>query len=294
MANKKINIGGYEITENSRPYMIAEIGINHNGDIDIAKKLMDAANATGWHSVKYQKRTPELAVPEAQKNQPKSTPWGDMTYLEYKYRVEFEKPQYDIIDAYCKDKGMAWSASPWDLPSLEFLLQYDIPYIKIASASNGRDSMVRAAAESKVPVIMSTGMTQMEEIDHAVEILEKYGNGDYILMHTNSAYPAPVGDLNLRMINTLKERYDCLVGYSGHEANLEPTIAAVVLGACAIERHVTLSHDMWGSDQKASLEVHAMDMLNKRIQMVYDSLGDGVKYMSEAEAKQREKLRTTD
>ncbi|MBR6316225.1 MAG: N-acetylneuraminate synthase family protein [Lachnospiraceae bacterium] len=294
MANKKINIGGYEITESSRPYMIAEIGINHNGDIDIAKKLMDAANATGWHSVKYQKRTPELAVPEAQKSQPKSTPWGDMTYLEYKYRVEFEKPQYDIIDAYCKDKGMAWSASPWDLPSLEFLLQYDVPYIKIASASNGRDSMVRAAAESKVPVIMSTGMTQMEEIDHAVEILEKYGNGDYILMHTNSAYPAPVGDLNLRMIQTLKDRFDCLVGYSGHEANLEPTIAAVVLGACVIERHVTLSHEMWGSDQKASLEVHAMDMLNKRIQVVYDSLGDGVKYMSESEAAQRKKLRTTD
>ena len=294
MANKKINIGGYEITENSRPYMIAEIGINHNGDIDIAKKLMDAANATGWHSVKYQKRTPELAVPEAQKSQPKSTPWGDMTYLEYKYRVEFEKPQYDIIDAYCKDKGMAWSASPWDLPSLEFLLQYDIPYIKIASASNGRDSMVRAAAESKVPAIMSTGMTQMEEIDHAVEILEKYGNGNYILMHTNSAYPAPVGDLNLRMIQTLKDRFDCLVGYSGHEANLEPTIAAVVLGACVIERHVTLSHEMWGSDQKASLEVHAMDMLNKRIQVVYDSLGDGVKYMSDSEAAQRKKLRTTD
>ncbi|MCR4691273.1 MAG: N-acetylneuraminate synthase family protein [Lachnospiraceae bacterium] len=294
MANKKINIGGYEITENSRPYMIAEIGINHNGDINIAKKLMDAANATGWHSVKFQKRTPELAVPEAQKNQPKSTPWGDMTYLEYKYKVEFEKPEYDIIDAYCKDKGMGWSASPWDLPSLEFLLQYDIPYIKIASASNGRDSMLRAAAESKVPVIMSTGMTETAEVDHAVEILEKYGNGDYILLHTNSAYPAPVGDLNLRMINTLRKRYDCLVGYSGHEANLEPTIAAAVLGACVIERHVTLSHDMWGSDQKASLEVHAMDMLNKRIGAVYDALGDGVKYMSEAEKKQREKLRTTD
>ena len=294
MANKRISIGGYEITENSRPYMIAEIGINHNGDINIAKRLMDAANATGWHSVKFQKRTPELAVPEAQKNQPKSTPWGDMTYLEYKYKVEFEKPEYDIIDAYCKDKGMAWSASPWDLPSLEFLLKYDIPYIKIASASNGRDSMLRAAAESRVPVIMSTGMTEMEEIDHAVEILEKYGNGDYILMHTNSAYPAPVGDLNLRMIETLKKRFDCLVGYSGHEANLEPTIAAVVLGACAIERHVTLSHEMWGSDQKASLEVHAMDMLCKRIQAVCDSLGDGVKYMSEAEAAQRKKLRTTD
>ena len=192
MANKEIHIGDYVISETSRPYMIAEIGINHNGDINIAKKLMDAANATGWNNVKYQKRTPELAVPEAQKSVPKSTPWGDMTYLEYKYRVEFEKPEYDIIDAYCKDKGMTWSASPWDMPSLEFLLQYDVPYIKIASASNGRDEMIAEAAKSGKPVILSTGMTTMDEIDHAVEVLEKNGHGDYILMHTNSAYPAPV------------------------------------------------------------------------------------------------------
>jgi N-acetylneuraminate synthase len=272
--------------------MIAEIGINHNGDIDIAKKLMDAANATGWNSVKFQKRTPELAVPEAQKSVMRDTPWGRMTYLEYKYRVEFEKPQYDVIDAYCKDKGLSWSASPWDMPSLEFLLKYDVPYIKVASASNGRDEMIAEAAKSGKPVILSTGMTTMEEVDHAVEVLEKNGHGDYILLHTNSAYPAPVGDLNLRMIQTLKERFDCLVGYSGHEANLEPTIAAVVLGACVIERHVTLSHEMWGSDQKASLEVNAMDMLNKRIRDVHKALGTGVKYMSESEAAQRKKLRT--
>ena len=214
MANKEIHIGDYVISETSRPYMIAEIGINHNGDINIAKKLMDAANATGWNNVKYQKRTPELAVPEAQKSVPKSTPWGDMTYLEYKYRVEFEKPEYDIIDAYCKDKGMTWSASPWDMPSLEFLLQDDVPYIKIASASNGRDEMIAEAAKSGKPVILSTGMTTMDEIDHAVEVLEKNGHGDYILMHTNSAYPAPVKDLNMRMIQTLKYRFDCLVGYS--------------------------------------------------------------------------------
>ena len=292
MANKEIKIGDFVINETSRPFMIAEIGINHNGDINIAKKLIDAANATGWHSVKFQKRTPQLAVPEAQKNKMRETPWGTMTYLEYKYRVEFEKPEYDVIDAYCKDKGMSWSASPWDLPSLEFLLKYDVPYIKIASASNGRDEMIAEAAKSGKPIILSTGMTTMEEIDHAVEVLEKNGHGDYILMHTNSAYPAPTKDLNLRMIETLKKRFDCLVGYSGHEANIEPTIAAVVLGACCVERHVTLSHEMWGSDQKASLEVNAMDMLNKRITTVFEALGDGVKYMSESEAKQREKLRT--
>ncbi|MBD5106306.1 MAG: N-acetylneuraminate synthase [Lachnospiraceae bacterium] len=292
MANKQIKIGDTLVTENSSPYMIAEIGINHNGDIQIAKKLIDAANATGWDNVKFQKRTPELAVPEAQKSVPRETPWGTMTYLEYKYRVEFEKEQYDIIDAYCREKGMTWSASPWDMPSLEFLLQYEIPYIKVASASNGRDDMIAEAAKSGKPVILSTGMTTMEEVDHAVEVLEKYGKGDYILLHTNSAYPAPVKDLNLRMIETLRNRFDCLVGYSGHEANLEPTIAAVALGACVIERHVTLSHDMWGSDQKASLEVHAMDMLKKRIQDVYMALGTGEKYMSDSEAVQRKKLRT--
>lgn len=292
MANKQIKIGDTLVTENSSPYMIAEIGINHNGDIQIAKKLIDGANATGWDNVKFQKRTPELAVPEAQKSVPRETPWGTMTYLEYKYRVEFEKEQYDIIDAYCRDKGMTWSASPWDMPSLEFLLQYDIPYIKVASASNGRDDMIAEAAKSGKPVILSTGMTTMEEVDHAVEVLEKYGKGDYILLHTNSAYPAPVKDLNLRMIETLRNRFDCLVGYSGHEANLEPTIAAVALGACVIERHVTLSHDMWGSDQKASLEVHAMDMLKKRIQDVHMALGTGEKYMSDSEAVQRKKLRT--
>lgn len=292
MANKQIKIGDTLVTENSSPYMIAEIGINHNGDIQIAKKLIDGANATGWDNVKFQKRTPELAVPEAQKSVPRETPWGTMTYLEYKYRVEFEKEQYDIIDAYCRDKGMTWSASPWDMPSLEFLLQYDIPYVKVASASNGRDDMIAEAAKSGKPVILSTGMTTMEEVDHAVEVLEKYGKGDYILLHTNSAYPAPVKDLNLRMIETLRNRFDCLVGYSGHEANLEPTIAAVALGACVIERHVTLSHDMWGSDQKASLEVHAMDMLKKRIQDVHMALGTGEKYMSDSEAVQRKKLRT--
>ncbi len=292
MANKVINIGGYEIKDGALPFMIAEIGINHNGDIAIAKKLIDAANATGWHAVKFQKRNPDLAVPEAQKSVPRETPWGTMTYLEYKYRVEFEKPEYDVIDAYCKDKPMIWSASPWDMPSLEFLLNYDVPFIKVASASNGRDEMIAEAAKSGKPVILSTGMTTMEEVDHAVEVLEKNGKGDYILLHTNSAYPAPVADLNLRMINTLKDRFDCLVGYSGHEANLEPTIAAVVLGACVVERHVTLSHDMWGSDHKASLEVHAMDMLNKRIQAVWQSLGTGEKYMSESEAAQRKKLRT--
>ena len=292
MANKQIKIGDTLVTENSSPYMIAEIGINHNGDIQIAKKLIDAANATGWDNVKFQKRTPELAVPEAQKSVPRETPWGTMTYLEYKYRVEFEKEQYDIIDAYCRDKGMTWSASPWDMPSLEFLLKYDIPYIKVASASNGRDDMIAEAAKSGKPVILSTGMTTMEEVDHAVEVLEKYGKGDYILLHTNSAYPAPVKDLNLRMIETLRNRFGCLVGYSGHEANLEPTIAAVALGACVIERHVTLSHDMWGSDQKASLEVHAMDMLNKRIRDVHMALGTGEKYMSDSESVQRKKLRT--
>ena len=292
MANKKILLGDFAVENGKMPYMIAEIGINHNGDMRIAKKLMDATNATEWNCVKFQKRTPELAVPEAQKSIPRETPWGTMSYLEYKKRIEFGKEEYDCIDAYCKEKPMVWTASPWDIPSLEFLLSYDIPFVKIASASNGRDEMIKAVCRSKKPIIISTGMTTLEELDHVVSVLEDYSLGNYILMHTNSAYPAPVADLNLKMVITLQERYNCLVGYSGHEVNLEPTIAAVALGACVVERHITLSHDMWGSDQKASLEIHAMDMLRKRVSSIVEAIGTGEKRMSASEMAQRKKLRT--
>lgn len=291
MANKSIKLGNFTVTENSSPYMIAEIGINHNGDMQIAKRLLDAAYACEWDCAKFQKRTPELAVPEAQKQVPRETPWGTMPYIEYKKRVEFEKAEYDEIDNYCRQKPMDWSASPWDIPSLEFLLQYDIPFIKIPSAMNTNEEMIKKACESGKPVIISEGMSELDEMDKTVSWLEKYSNGDYIICHTNSTYPSPNKELNLRLIPEMKKRYDCLVGYSGHEANLEPSVIAAVLGACVIERHVTLSHEMWGSDQKASLEVQAMSLLKKRITSSLETLGTGEKKLYESEMKKRKELR---
>ena len=184
MANKSINIGDFEITEDGKPYLIAEIGINHNGDLQIAKKLIDAANATGWHAVKFQKCEPDISVPEAQKSVMRDTPWGRITYLDYKKHIEFGKKEYDYIDAYCREKPICWSASPWDIPSLEFLLEYNVPFIKIASASITDDELVSRAALSGKTIIMSTGMSTLEEIDRAVSILDKKSNGNYILMHT--------------------------------------------------------------------------------------------------------------
>ncbi len=291
MGKKNIKLGDFEVSEKSKPYLIAEIGINHNGDMQNAKRLMDAAFACGWNAVKFQKRNPDIAVPEHQKNVIRETPWGTMTYLEYKKRIEFEKEQYDYIDKYCKEKAIAWSASPWDMPSLEFILQYDIPFIKIASATITNDDILTVAAKSNKTIIMSTGMSDYNEIDHAVEILDKYSNGNYILMHTNSAYPSDHKNLNLNVIKSLKERYNCLVGYSGHEIDLEPTVAAVVLGACVIERHVTISHEMWGTDQKASLEIPAMGMLEGRIRSINEMLGDGIRKIDEKELEVRKKLR---
>lgn len=291
MANQKIMLGDFELGDNPVPYFIAEIGINHNGDMQVAKRLMDAAFAIGWNCVKFQKREPDIAVPEAQKSVMRDTPWGQMTYLDYKKHVEFGKKEYDYIDTYCREKPLAWTASPWDMPSLEFLMEYDVPFIKLASAANGNKELIKAACSYKKPIIMSDGMSTQEELDKAVSWLEDYSNGDYVLLHTNSTYPAPPESLNLAYINTLRERYHCIVGYSGHEQNLEPTVVAATLGAKVIERHVTLSHDMWGTDQKASLEINAMFMLYRRCMDIQSMMGSGEKTMDEAEQKVRQKLK---
>ncbi len=291
MANKTIKLGNYTVSENSEPYLIAEIGINHNGDLGIAKRLLDAAFASEWNCAKFQKRTPDIAVPEAQKQVMRETPWGTMPYIDYKKRIEFEKPEYDQIDVYCRQKPLDWTASPWDIPSLEFLLQYDVPFIKIPSAMNTNEEMIRKACESGRPVIISEGMSELDEMDKTVSWLEDYSEGDYIICHTNSSYPSPNNELNLRLIETMKKRYNCLVGYSGHETNLEPSVIAAVLGACVIERHVTLDHNMWGSDQKASLELQAMTLLKKRIRDSLESLGNGEKVLFASELKKRHELR---
>ena len=291
MANKTVKILDFTISEGGPIYLIAEIGINHNGDLQTAKKLMDAAFACNWNCVKFQKRTPEICVPEPQKKVLRDTPWGRITYLEYRHKVEFGDKEFSYIDRYCKEKPLAWSASAWDSPSLDFLLAHDVPLIKKPSAKLGEDQLLSQAARSGKPVILSTGMATLEEIDHAVELLEKYSRGDYVLMHANSTYPAPPEELNLLTIQTLQKRYRCLVGYSGHETELEPSVVAAALGARIIERHVTLSHRMWGSDHGASLEVHAMDLLGKRIRAIQPILGDGVKRLTPKEAETRKKLR---
>lgn len=292
MANKKIFLGDYLVDETSLPYLIAEIGINHNGDINIAKRLLDATYAIGWNCAKFQKREPDIAVPEEQKHVIRDTPWGRITYLEYRKKIEFGKEEYDYIDKYCKEKPIAWTASPWDLPSLEFLLHYDLPFIKIASADNDNEELIREACKSKKPIIISDGMCTMDKLDQTVEWLEKYSNGDYIILHTNSTYPAPPEKLNLAFMDTIKSKYNCIVGYSGHEQMLEPTVAAAVMGAKVIERHVTISHDLWGTDQKSSLGIGAMDILYKRIKTTYASIGTGTeKSFDIEEQEKRTKLR---
>lgn len=291
MANQSIKINNHIIGNGNPVFMIAEIGINHNGNLDVAKKLIDAAFACDWHCVKFQKRSPDLCVPEDQKNILRDTPWGRITYLDYKYKVEFDHKEYSYIDKYCKEKPFYWTASVWDVPSLEFLLTYDVPFIKIPSAKLIEHELLRLASQSNKPVVLSTGMSTIEEVDEAVEILEKHSKGNYILMHTNSAYPAPIEELNLRVIDYLRDRYKCIIGYSGHEYGLEPSVIAVSIGAKIIERHITLDHNMWGTDHAASLEVHAMDMLHKRIKEIKNVLGDGVKRVTETELESRKKLR---
>ena len=278
------------INSMEEPYLIAEIGINHNGDLDIAKKLIDATNACGWHCAKFQKRNPDICVPEDQKNIIRETPWGKMTYLDYKYKVEFEKKEYDIINSYCSDKSIAWTASVWDQDSLNFVCNYSVPFIKIPSAHITNKELIIECAKTKIPLIISTGMSDWKIIDEAVEIITKFTT-QFVVFHCNSTYPAPQDELNLNVIPEMKKRYDCMIGYSGHEYNLEPSVLAATLGAKIIERHVTLDHNMWGTDQGSSLEVHAMDLLRKRLKNIKKILGGKNKFITNSEKPVMKKLR---
>lgn len=208
MAKEKITIGETTIGEGEPVFLIAEIGLNHNGTLNIAKRLIDAAFACGWNCVKFQKRTPEICVPDHQKNVMRDTPWGRITYLDYRCKVEFGNEEYSYIHEYCREKPILWSASAWDMQSLHFLLDFDVPFIKIPSAKMTEDEIIETAAKSGKPVFLSTGMSTIEEIDKAVGILEKHSEGNYLLMHTNSTYPTPLEELNLKVILFLKERYN--------------------------------------------------------------------------------------
>jgi len=269
-------------------HIIAEIGINHNGDMETAKKLIDMAAVAGCDSVKFQKRNPDVCVPEHQKKVLRDTPWGTMSYLGYKKRIEFGKKEYDEIDVYCRQVGVEWSASPWDMDSLEFLAQYDIPYIKIPSAMLTNHELLRGARATGKKIILSTGMSTIEEVDQAVEVLK---GSEFALLHCNSTYPAKLKELNLKCIQTLKERYDCEVGYSGHEFRLGTSVACVYLGATIVERHVTLDRQMWGTDHLSSVEPQGLIKLVRGIRELETSLGDGVKRVYDGEKIIRKKLR---
>lgn len=269
-------------------YVIADIGINHNGDIGIVKKLINVAAFAGCDCVKFQKRDPDISVPEHQKDVMRGTPWGEMSYLDYKKRIELEEDDYKVIDIQCSIANIQWSASVWDIPSLEFIASQDVPFIKIPSAHLTNDELLKAAASYGKKIILSTGMSSLEEIDHAVDIVR---GPELALMHCNSSYPAKVEELNLKCIQTLKDRYGCEVGYSGHEYRTGPTVSTVFLGATIIERHITLDRLMWGTDQMASVEPEGLITMVRAIRDLEEAIGNGEKVVTESEMEIRKKLR---
>jgi N-acetylneuraminate synthase len=285
---REIKIGNQMVGDGHPVYIIAEIGINHNGDVDIAKKLIDAAKHGGANAVKFQKRTPELCVPEHQRNQMRETPWGYITYLDYRYKIEFGQVEYAEIDRHCKEVGITWLASSWDIPSLEFIETFDPPCHKVPSALLTDHELLRELKATGKPIILSTGMSTLEEIKEAVKIT---GLDNLVICHTTSSYPCPPEELNLNMIQTLREMYSCPIGYSGHEVGLVPSAVAVALGACLVERHITLDRAMWGSDQSASVEPWGVEQLVKYIRVTEKSLGDGVKRVYGSEESSKSKLR---
>ncbi|MET9291261.1 N-acetylneuraminate synthase family protein [Streptomyces sp. NPDC003077] len=270
-------------------YVTGEIGINHNGDLENAFALIDAAADAGCDAVKFQKRTPEICTPRDQWDIERDTPWGRMTYIDYRHRVEFDEDGYRAIDEYCKKRNIAWFASPWDVESVAFLEKFDVPCYKVASASLTDDELLRAMRATGRTVILSTGMSTPKQIRHAVEVL---GSDNIVLCHATSTYPAKAEELNLRMIHTLQAEYPNVpIGYSGHETGLQTTLAAVALGATFVERHITLDRAMWGSDQAASVEPGGLARLVRDIRIIEESLGDGVKKVYESELGPMKKLR---
>lgn len=286
---REVKIGDRLVGDGHPAYIIAEIGINHNGDLDIVRQMIDAAVHAGVDAVKFQKRTPEVCTPPEQQKQMRETPWGYITYLEYRYKVEFGEAEYRQIDRYCREKGMPWMASVWDEQAADFMMQFDTPAFKIPSASLTDHNLLRHVRRLGKPVIISTGMSTMDEIRHAVEIL---GQQDLVIMHCTSTYPCEPEELNLRMITSLRNEYPLVpIGYSGHEVGLVPSAVAVALGACMVERHLTLDRAMWGSDQAASVEPGGFERLVKYVRVTETSLGDGIKRVYDSELSSRKKLR---
>jgi N-acetylneuraminate synthase len=286
---REIKFGNRMMGDGHPAYIIAEVGINHNGDLNVAKKIIDAAAHAGADAVKFQKRTPEICTPPDQQKQMRETPWGYITYLDYRYKVEFNEEQYREIDRHCKEKGIDWMVSVWDEPSVDFMEKFDTPAYKLASASLTDHSLLKHVRKTGKPIIISTGMSTMEEIHKGVNAV---GADNLVIMHSTSAYPCAPEELNLRMIETLRREFPNIpIGYSGHEVGLVPSAIAVALGATSVERHITLDRAMWGSDQAASVEPGGFERLVKYIRVTEASLGDGVKKVYESEKGSLKKLR---
>lgn len=286
---REIKLGKRMIGDGHPAYVIAEIGINHNGDLEIAKQMIDAAVHAGADAVKFQKRTPEVCTPPEQQKQMRETPWGYITYLDYRYKVEFNEEQYRAIDSHCKEKGISWMVSVWDEPSVDFMQKFDTPAYKIPSASLTDHKLIQHARATGKPLIISSGMSTIEQIRNGVKTA---GEQDLVLMHCTSTYPCEPEELNLRMVETLRREFPNLpIGYSGHEVGLVPSAVAVALGACMVERHLTLDRAMWGSDQAASVEPGGFERLVKYIRVTEACLGDGVKRVYDSEKPSMKKLR---
>jgi N-acetylneuraminate synthase len=287
-----VSIGSRRVGEGEPVYVIAEIGLNHNGSVDLAMELIDVAADSGAQAVKFQKRTPTISTPEHMKSTLRETPWGTMTYLDYRYRVEFSREQYVEIGDYATVRGLDWFASPWDEPSVHFLEDLNVVAHKVASASVTDLAMLRTLAATGKPIILSTGMSTLEQIDRAVAVLDPE---KLIILHATSTYPLPPEEANIRMIPALQLRYPGIpIGYSGHERGLQISIAAVALGAVAVERHITLDRTMWGSDHAASLEPQGFEHLVRDIRVVGEAMGDGVKRIYPGELAPLSKLRRVD
>jgi N-acetylneuraminate synthase len=286
---REIKIGNRMVGDGHSAFIIAEIGINHNGDLEIAKQMISAAVHAGVDAVKFQKRTPEIATPPAQQNQMRETPWGYITYLEYRRKVEFGEVEYRELDRHCREKGIPWMVSVWDEPSVDFIEKFDTPAYKIPSASLTDHNLMHQVRQTGKPVILSTGMSTMEQIRASVEAAKME---NLVIMHCTSTYPCEPEELNLRMIDTLRKEFpNNPIGYSGHEVGLVPSAVAVALGASVVERHLTLDRAMWGSDQAASVEPAGFERLVKYIRVSEASLGDGVKKVYDSEMPSLKKLR---
>ena len=284
------NLLRVEQSASLRPLLIGEIGVNHNGSLENALALIAMAKACGCDMVKFQKRTPKICVPEHKKSEIRDTPWGEMTYFEYKEKIEFGKQEFDQIDNYCRELDIPWSASAWDLPSQDFVSNYKVKFNKVASAMNTNIEFIKKVASEGLLTFFSTGMATYDDLDESIGVFLESGT-PIVLLHTVSTYPAQEEELNLRVIHELQDRYNLPVGYSGHESSVSPSLIAASLGAVVIERHITLDRAMWGTDQAASLEARGLSELSSILKKLPIVLGDGVKRFLESEKKAAANLR---